>query len=56
MYFSFHSYRSGTVQSDFKTYLTSTLATYIIVLIVIGVLVILGLAAMGIAKAMGRSP
>ena len=55
MYFSFHAYSSGTVQFDFKTYLTSTLAAYIIVLIVIGVLVCLALASMGIAKAMGRN-
>lgn len=56
MYFAFGSSYSGTIQFDFKTYLISAMATYIIVLIVIGCLVCLAIVSMGIAKAMGRSP
>lgn len=59
MYFGFGPYyssASGTIRFDFKTYFVSTLAAYIIVLIIIGVFIFLAAASMGIAKAMGRSP
>ena len=57
MYFGFGpAYSGGHVEFTFKTYLISTLATYIIVIIVIASLVCLALTSMGIAKAMGRSP
>ena len=59
MYFGFGpaSTTTGTITFDFKTYLIgTTLAAYIIVIIVIAALVCLALASMGIAKAMGRSP
>ena len=58
MYFGFGpAYSSGHVEFTFKTYLISisTLATYIIVLIVIGGLIFLAAVSMGIAKAMGRN-
>ena len=57
-YFAFHAAYRGFIYFNFKSRFTtvSTLAAYIYVLIVIGVLVCLALASMGIAKAMGRSP
>ena len=57
-YFAFHATYRGTIYFDFKSRFTvvSTLAAFVYVLIVIGVLVCLALASMGIAKAMGRSP
>ena len=55
MYFGLRSAYTGTIRFDYKTYLISSMVTYIIVLIVIGVLVCLAHAFMGIAKAFGRN-
>ena len=57
-YFAFHANYGGTVYFDFRSRFTtvSTLAAFVYVLIVLGVLICLAGASMGIAKAMGRSP
>ena len=60
MYFAFHASYGDNIyfrfRASFSSYATSTIAAIFIVLIVLGVLVCLALASMGIAKAMGRSP
>ena len=55
IYLGIYTDYKGDISFDVYAYITSILATWIIIIIVIGGIIVLALISMGIAKCMGRS-